>query len=95
MKVEWTESAAKDIGNTLKYYEEQGVPETGRRLAVDILHKADRLARYPDSGRIVPEFGISFLRELIVPPFRIVYKRDPAKISIVRVWRSERSLKLD
>lgn len=44
-------------------------------------------------GRIVPEFDQRFLRELIRPPFRIIYRRDPKHVRIVRVWRSERLLK--
>ena len=43
-------------------------------------------------GRIVPEFDQPFLRELIRPPFRIVYRRDPRRVRVVRVWRSERLL---
>ncbi|MDZ7799805.1 MAG: hypothetical protein U5K81_03285 [Trueperaceae bacterium] len=42
----------------------------------------------------MPEFDQPFLRELIHPPFRIVYRRDPQRLRIVRVWRSERLLHL-
>ncbi|HCC55208.1 MAG TPA: addiction module toxin RelE, partial [Desulfobulbaceae bacterium] len=35
-----------------------------------------------------------FLLELIRPPFRIVYRVDRDLVRIVRVWRSERLLKL-
>ena len=48
----------------------------------------------PEMGRIVPEFGPQFLRELIHPPFRIVYRREPKYVRIVRIWRSERLLRL-
>ena len=48
----------------------------------------------PDMGRIVPEFGPQFLRELIHPPFRIVYRREPKYVRIVRIRRSERLLRL-
>jgi toxin ParE1/3/4 len=95
MKVELTESALKDLENTLHYYEDQGVPEQGSRLVAELLKKSERLSKHPDSGRIVPEFGMPFLREVIVPPFRIVYRRDPNMIWIIRAWRSERLLKLD
>ena len=43
-------------------------------------------------GRIVPEFDRTFVRELIHPPFRIVYRLEPKRVRIVRVWRSERLL---
>ena len=45
-------------------------------------------------GRVVPEFDQPFLRELIHPPFRIVYRREPERIRVVWVWRSERLLQL-
>ena len=48
-----------------------------------------------DSGKVVPEFDTAWLRELILPPFRIIYRRDEDLVTIVRVWRSERLLDLD
>lgn len=95
MKVELTESAIGDLEKTLRYYEEQGAADKGRQIIADLLKKSERLARHPDSGRIVPEFGVHFLREIISPPFRLVYRRDPKQIWIVRVWRSERLLHLE
>jgi len=35
-------------------------------------------------------FDQAFLRELIHSPWRIVYRRDPQRVRIVRVWHSER-----
>lgn len=95
MKIEYTRSAAQDLGNLLEYYRDQGVFEKGHQLALEIMKKADRLAEFPDSGRIVPELGINILREVIFPPFRIIYRRELNKIWIVRIWRSEQLLKLD
>ena len=40
----------------------------------------------------MPEFDRTFVRELIHPPFRIVYRLEPKRVRIVRVWRSERLL---
>ncbi len=76
----------------LAWYESQLVPEVGRRLVAEIFDRANGLSENPDIGRIVPEFGQMYLRELIHPPYRIVYKREKRKIRIVRAWRSERLL---
>ena len=78
----------------LVYFNEQASPDTGRRLVEEIIAQTERLALYPDSGRVVPEFGLEQLREIIHPPFRIIYRREKNKLRIVRVWRSERLLKL-
>ena len=84
------------VMQSLSDYEQaaEGVPEVGDRLVAEIFRRVEVLADNPDIGRIVPEFGQPFLRELIHPPFRIVYRRDPGRARIVRVWRSERLLRL-
>ncbi len=64
----------------------------GERLIEEIVASIEALAEHPDMGRIVPEFDQPFLRELIRPLFRIVYRRDPKHVRVVRVWRSERLL---
>ena len=47
---------------------------------------------FPLMGRIVPEFGLDWLRELIFPPYRIIYQVDAAQTTtvIVRIWHSKR-----
>jgi len=86
MNVQFVQSAHHDIEAILIYYREQGAPEQGLRLVSEIIKKSERLSKYPDSGRIVPEFGMAFLREVIYPPFRVVYRREPHQISVIRVW---------
>lgn len=88
------ESALDDLHGIIEWHVEQNVPDVGHRLVRDILEQIDVLADHPDAGHMVPEFGQPFLRELIRPPFRIVYRRDRESVRIVRVWRSERLLRL-
>jgi plasmid stabilization system protein ParE len=88
----FAESALTDLESIRAWYAEQGVPDVGERLIGEIVASIEALADHPDMGRVVPEFDQSFLRELIRPPFRIVYRRDPKHVRVVRVWRSERLL---
>ncbi|MCP3176806.1 type II toxin-antitoxin system RelE/ParE family toxin [Desulfuromonas sp. KJ2020] len=60
----------------------------------EVIAFIEDLSSHPDRGRMVPEFNQSRLRELIHPPFRIVYRRDPQSLRIVRIWRSERLMRL-
>ena len=89
------ESAVSDLEEIRKWYAGQQVPEVGNRLVAEIIARIGTLSKHPEIGRIVPEFGQPFLRELIHPPFRIVYRRDPGRVRIVRVWRSERLLSVE
>ena len=95
MVISFAESALRDLEEVRIWYTEQGVPDVGTRLVEEIFQRVQALADHPDMGRVVPEFDQPFLRELIHPPFRVVYRRDPNKrVRIVRVWRSERQLHL-
>jgi toxin ParE1/3/4 len=87
-------SALNDLQNIQTYYLEQGVPEVGQQIVSAILGKAQRLIDHPDSGRKVPEFDQEQIREVIHPPFRIVYMRHTSVVNLVRVWLSERLLQL-
>ena len=94
ISISFAESAVADLGEIKQWYTEQGVPDVGDRFVREVFDRVEALQDHPDIGRIVPEFGQQFLRELIHPPFRIVYRREPAKVRIVRIWRSERLLHL-
>lgn len=84
-------SALTDLTSIREWYAQEGVPAVGERLVRRMLDRLDGLADHPRRGRQVPEFEQPFLREVIVPPFRIVYRLDePDCIRVVRVWRSER-----
>lgn len=94
VSVTFAESAVRDLEEIQTWYEGELVPEVGRRLVSEIFERVEAVRDNPDMGRIVPEFGQKYLRELIHPPFRIVYKCEAKKVRVVRVWRSERLLKL-
>jgi len=87
-------SAVKDLEDIRVWYADQQTPEVGERLIGEVLSQIERLADFPESGRIVPEFNVPHLREIISPPFRIVYRFDKVRVRIVRVWRSERLLRV-
>lgn len=84
------ESAVRDLEDLRDWYAAQSAPEVGDRLVREIVQRLEQLAEFPDSGRVVPEFDTPWLRELVHPPFRIVYRVDSERVRIVRVWRSER-----
>lgn len=89
-RVEFAQTAEADLLAIVAWYTSQQVPEVGRRLVAAVVERGGQLALFPDTGRIVPEFDTPWLRELEMPPYRIVYRRDDAAVTVVRVWRSER-----
>jgi len=94
VKIRISESAFDDLEKITEYYEEQGVPHIGANFVTQIIEHIETLGDNPKIGRVVPEFNSEEIRELIHVPFRIVYTIDLKMINVVRVWRSERLLKL-
>lgn len=93
-RISFAASAVADLEAIRSWYAGQQASRAGERLLREIVAQVERLADFPESGRIVPEFDLVQLREVIYPPFRIVYRFDQDRVRIIRVWRGERSLEL-
>jgi plasmid stabilization system protein ParE len=53
---------------------------------------ADILEQFPQAGRIVPEHSRGDLRELVRPPYRIVYRLRGDGADILTVFRASRQI---
>jgi plasmid stabilization system protein ParE len=93
-RISFAASAVADLEAIRTWYTEQQAPEVGERLLREVVAHVERLADFPEGGRVVPEFDFVRLREIIHPPFRIVYRLGEGRVRVVRVWRSERRLEL-
>ena len=89
-RVSFALAAVTDLERIRDWYAGQQVPEVGDRFVREIVEHVEYLADFPEGGRVVPEFGLSQLREVVHPPFRIVYRLDDERVRVVRIWRSER-----
>lgn len=49
-----------------------------------------RLRKHPRLGRIVPERAAAGYREVILPPYRLVYLIARREIQVLRFWHSRR-----
>lgn len=94
MNISFSKSAIDDLKAIKEYYSDQGVPQIGQDFVATIVEHIETLNSHPDIGRVVPELNDESIRELIHNPFRVVYLRESKSIKIIRVWRSERLLKL-
>lgn len=65
---------------------------TTRKVARDLRDRAatslSRLARFPESGRVVPEFPDLPFREVVLAPYRFFYRGKGDTVWIVAVWHS-------
>jgi plasmid stabilization system protein ParE len=56
------------------------------------MSKVDVLAQFPQIGRVVPEENDETIRELILRPYRIIYKilAEKETVAIARIWHGAR-----
>ena len=90
--IRFAESAVADLEALAAWYAEEGVPDVGDRLVDELLTRIEALSSNPRIGRMIPELERPRLREIVRPPFRIVYRDDPKHVRIARSCRSERLL---
>lgn len=84
-RVVWTPRARIRLASHLRTIRENA----GAAVAADwgnrLLHAPDALARHPKLGRMVPEVGREDIRELTVPPYRILYRLRESTCLILTV----------
>jgi plasmid stabilization system protein ParE len=67
-------------------------PEVAVEWLERMLDAGARLAELPDRGRVVPETGREDVRELIISPYRLIYRRDAKVVTITMVLHERRKL---
>lgn len=87
----WSPTARLDLRDLLAYITEDD-PVAAQNFAQGVFGAVERLAEFPESGRVVPEFGERTIREVIRRPCRIVYRvrSEVRQVEVVRVWHAAR-----
>lgn len=72
-------------------------PKAARKVGQNLLNKTKELSQFPFRGQMVPEFDSPDIRQVVLKPYRIVYRveEDKKRISVARFWHSsQESLEL-
>ena len=85
MTVQFTPTARLQFLSALAYIRQDNPPAAlrFRKKAESVLR---RLERFPDSGRVIPEFPELPYREVLVAPYRFFYRLEGRVVWIVAVW---------
>lgn len=90
-RVVWTLQAIEDV-EAIRAYIARDSRHFADLFAERIIAAVDRLAIHPESGRVVPEFGRSDLREVVLSAYRIVYRLAGDDVAILSVFHAARLL---
>ena len=90
-KLIWSPTAKFDLRDIAAFIADDN--KTAAERFVDSAFKSvERLSDFPESGRKIPEFGDSAIREVIRKPCKIICRLNLGEsiIEIARVWHSLR-----
>jgi toxin ParE1/3/4 len=72
--VRWTQHALDDLRDIHDFIARDS-PRAAESLVDRLLTATERLATFPESGRVVPEFPELTYREIIVSSYRVLYRQ--------------------
>lgn len=94
MKVIWSPLALERVNEIADYIAEDNV-QAARLFLIDIFGAVDRLQNFPNSGRVVPEVKRPNIREIIFKNYRVVYRVEAKKVSVLTVRHGKQRLPLE
>ncbi len=90
-QVRWTPQAADDLDAIAEFIARDS-PHFAALFVADILQTVDRMADFPESGRMVPEIGKKSIREIILGSYRIIYRLRREAVEVLTVHHGARLL---
>lgn len=93
-KVHWADVAELDLLEIVEYIAEDS-PTAAKSAFKNITERAERLCHTPEKCRVVPELldqGITTYREIIVAPWRIIFKIEKKNIFVLSVIDGRRNV---
>lgn len=92
-RVVWSRQALEDL-DSIREFIGRDSPRYAAALVERLAGAVERLQRFPQSGRIVPEVGDPELREVLVGSYRVVYRLSRAEVGVVTVLHGARLFRL-
>ncbi len=93
-RVVWARSARRDLDLLVAYLADRS-PQAALITLERLESKTKSLITLADRGRVVPELArlhVREYRELVVPPYRIVYRVRGSEVVVLAVYDARRSL---
>ncbi len=93
-RILWAEAAEKDLTEIIDHIAIDN-PADAAKILQEIKQQAASLYTFPERGRIVRELhenGIHFYRELVIPPWRMIYRISDTDVYVSCVFDSRRNV---
>jgi len=93
-EVLWVAVAENDLLGIIVFIAEES-HGNALKILTKIKNRTAKLERSPLQGRVVPELlrqGISIYREIVISPWRVIYKVEGNKVYVLSVVDSRRNV---
>jgi toxin ParE1/3/4 len=84
VKVYWTDTA-RDHTRAIHVYIARSSPQYAARVVDRLTRRSQQIAEFPLLGRVVPEFEVPQIRQVLEGPYRIIYYVKPDQIDVLAV----------
>ena len=91
MRVIWTPEAQAHLDGIYQYVK-RDAPFYAQGVVDKLTRRSEQLIDHPYSGRIVPDHDDRNLRELIVFPYRLIYRVMPDCLYVIAVFHGAQQL---
>ncbi|HEX7315737.1 MAG TPA: type II toxin-antitoxin system RelE/ParE family toxin [Pyrinomonadaceae bacterium] len=89
MRVLWTDAALKQL-EAIRDYLAQTSPDYARMVVERLVKRSEQVAVFPRSGRMVPEYEIDEVRQVIESSYRVIYLIKEGQVEILAVIHTSR-----
>ena len=94
MKIIWSPVAVDRVSEIAGYIAQDN-PVAAESWIEKVFQKVEELKVFPESGRVVPETESRTIRELIYGNYRIIYRLEEKRISVLTVRHGKQVLPVD
>lgn len=82
MKIIWSPKARQKAQEAVDFIKEDR-PLVSEEWLEGLIERVLLLQEFPNQGRIVPEWGQPDVREVLHPPYRVLYQVFPERVEIL------------
>jgi toxin ParE1/3/4 len=94
MKIIWSPLAVDRVSEIAAYIAQEN-PDAAENWVNTVFKKVEDLKSFPESDRIIPETENKTIRELIYGNYRLIYRLEEKRISVLTVRHGKQILPVD
>jgi toxin ParE1/3/4 len=91
MNVHWTDTALAHLDAIYRYIARDS-SAYAKRMVDRLTRRSQQIAEFPLSGRMVPEYEMTQIREVVEGPYRIIYHIEPDQIDVLAVLHGAQNI---